>query len=122
MNNYVTVKGQIIKKSFDPQTNSTKIELSKKFNYIPCPQITEDKSVIDLTHRMIENADLRIFLCPHFMEVDNNVTLSYDPARLSSSYISVKVYPCSLPNFNDCYPPQKVFGSDLSFGEIKRLV
>ena len=122
MNNYVTIQGQIVKKTFDPQTNSTKIDLSQKYNYIPCPEITEDRSVIDLTNKMIENADLRVVLCPHFKEVNNEVTLSYDPENLSSSYIIVKVYPCSLPNRNDCYPIERVFGTEVTFGEVSRLV
>ena len=117
MNNFVTVIGQIIEKTLDPLTNSTKVSIYKQFNYIPCHQITEDLSLIDLFKKLAEITDLRAYLCPNFKEIDNNVTLSYDPDNLSSTSVTIKVYPCSLPNFNHCFPPQKVFGA--SFGSIE---
>ena len=122
MNNFMTVIGQIVTKTFDPATNSTKIDLTKKFNYIPCPLITEDPSIIELVQKMTENADLRLILCPHFKEVDNDVTLSYDPENLSSSFLSVKIYPCSLSDAQECFPVQKVFGAEVTFGDINSLI
>ena len=114
MNNFMTVIGQIIKKNFDPLANSSKISISKQFNYIPCPQITEDQSLLDLFKMVAENTDIRAYLCPNFKEINNNVTLSYDPDNLSSTSVTIKVYPCSLPDFNDCFPVQKVFGSEFT--------
>ena len=122
MNNFITVIGRIMKKSFDPQTNSTKTTISKQFNYVPCPEVTEDQSLLDLAARLGDNADLRIYLCPNFKEINNDVTISYDPENLSSSYISIKVYPCILPDLRDCYPPEKVFGAEYSYGLVSQLI
>ena len=122
MNHFMTIKGQIVKKSFDPQTNSTKIDLSKSFNYIPCPQITEDQSLVNLVKRIIHDSDPRISLCPLFKEVGNDATLSFDPGNLSSSYLAVKIYPCSLPDPNECYPIQKIFGAELTSYETSNLI
>ena len=122
MNNFMTVVGQIVTKTFDPQSNSTKLDLSNQFNYIPCSQLTEHLDVIELIQENLENIDLRIFLCPQYKEVGNNVTISIDPENLSSSYLSVKIYPCSLPDKNDCFSVGKVAGAGVMFGDFSPLI
>ena len=121
-NNYVTVRGLIMTKIFDPATNSTKFNLSKQFNYIPCSWIKEDPSIVDLAQKLAEGLDLDTYLCPHYKEVDNNATISNDPEKYSSSYLVIKLYPCSLPVMSDCYPPRKVFGAEVIYGLISPLV
>ena len=121
MNNFITVRGQIVKKTFDPVTNTSDIGVSKQFSYIPCSEIRKDQSILDSVKKRVQNADLRIFLCPRFRDVDYNVTLSDDPENLISSSLIVKVYPCSLPQKNDCFPQEKVLGAKLTFGELASL-
>ena len=120
--NFITMKAQLIRNTFDPQTNTTKTEVSKNIRYIPCSQITEDQSTIDLSRRMIPDADLTLFLCPLFKEVDNDVTLSSDPQNFSSTYLSIKVYPCSLPDPRLCYPIGPGVDLTLVFGHNSNLI
>ena len=122
MNNFITIKAQIVQKSFNPAINNTEIDLSKKYNYIPCSSITDDKSLLQLAKKIAANVDLRISLCPNYKEVDNNVTIIYDPENLRSSYLALKFYPCSLPDKNDCYPITKIFGSEATMAELSNLV
>ena len=122
MANLVTMKGEIFQKTINTQSNSTKIQKIKTFNFIPCPQITEDPSLINLVKKIVEGANLNIFLRPHFKEVDNNVTLSYDPQTLSSTYLTVRVYPCSLPNRNECYPIVTGYDLRMTTGENSNLI
>ena len=74
MNKFITIQAELIKKAFIPSTNTTKVEVIKKVNYITFSQITEDQSIKDLVDKMIKNPDLRIFHCPNFKEVGNNAT------------------------------------------------
>ena len=120
MNNFITAQGQIIKKAFDPFTNATEVKLSKRYNYVPCGSISSDEPVRALIRRISE-ADPNIFLCPRFEDVDDIATISNDPESLSSAYLVVKVYPCSLPDKNECFPKKKIFGASLSTGEIVSL-
>ena len=101
--NLITMKAQLIQKTYNPQKNTTKTQILKTYSYISCSQIT-DQSLINLVKKLIENADLNQFICPNFEEVDNNVTLSSDQKKFTSTYISVKVFPCSLPDPSQCYP------------------
>ena len=121
MNNFITVQGELVKKRFNPQTNSTEIDLSKKYIYIPCSSITEDEALINLVKRVSEQ-DPRLFLCPYFKQVDNDVTISSDPENLSSTYLNIKVYPCSLPDRNECYPITKVFGAQTNIVDMSNLL
>ena len=122
MNNIITLVGQFLTKTVDPSTNTTKVDLSKKFSYKPCPQIGEDRSVVDLLEKLVDNVDLRIFLCPNFKEVDYDVTISSDPEKLSSTSLSLKVYPCSLADRNDCYTRSKMLRSKFSYIHISHLI
>ena len=46
MNNFITIRGQLVQKTFDPQSNTTHIDLSRNYNYIPCSSITEDEALL----------------------------------------------------------------------------
>ena len=49
-------------------------------------------------------------------------TISHDPVNLSSSYLSLKFYPCSLPNKNDCYPVNQIFGANVDIADNSNLL
>ena len=101
--NLITVRFQLMRKSFNPQKNSTKTEVVKNIRYISCSE-SKDQHLIDLLKELVEDVNLKQFICPVFKEVDNNVTLSFDPQSFSSTYLSLKIYPCSLPERSQCYP------------------
>ena len=121
MNNFITIQGQVVKKTFNPATNKTEIDLSKKYSYIPCSEVDQSEPVVAF-QRSLADAHLSILLCPHFREVDNEVIISSDPENLSSAYLSLKVYPCSLPDKNECFPMQKVFGAEISITDMSNLL
>ena len=102
---FMTLRVKLMRKSFDPQKNTTKTEPIKTINYIPCDQ-SKDQSIIDLLKKMIDDIILSQYICPVFEELDNNVTLSSDPLNLSSTYLSLKVYPCSLADRSQCTSSQ----------------
>ena len=121
MHKFITIQAQFFRKTLNPEANLTEIKLFKKFNYIPCYLITEDKSLIELMTKIV-GATKTILLCPHFKAVDFDATISYDPQSLSSVYLSIKYYPCSLANKDECYPLQKVFGAETSTADLSNLV
>ena len=96
MKNYMTVQAQFVKKTFNRTTNTTEISISKRFNYIPCSEITEHDSLLALFQTAGRGVDPRSVLCPHYKEVNNKATISFDPKNLDSEYLSVKFYPCTL--------------------------
>ena len=122
MDKYLTIICQVVQKSFDPSTNSTKIDLSKKFSYIPCSYLEKDDPAFILLKKVIGDNDFRPILCPNFKEAENYVPLSYDPENLSSSSLIMKVYPCSLRDPTECYPMTKIFGAELTSTEILNLI
>ena len=118
MNTYMTIKGQLIERTFDPTTNSIKTEVSKEFGYIPCSYLKDGDPAKELVRKLIAAADIRIIICPNFEDAGNDVTLSSDSENLSSSYLSIKIYPCSLPNKNECRPVTQIFGAEVTLAEI----
>ena len=119
--NYITMRFQLLQKSFDPRTNTTKTEPLKTIRYISCSQ-NKDQFVINLLKKMIEDVNLEQFLCPVFKEVGNNVTLSSDPQNFKSTYLSLKVYPCSLPDRSQCSPIQQGQSLRLIVPRVSKLV
>ena len=120
--NFITVKGQIVRKIFNPVTNITEVRPLKSYSYIPCGSLDYNDPVRVLNRKITDVIDPNISLCPDYKEVDNNITISKNPETLSSAYLTIKVYPCSLPDKNECYPVQKIFGSEFSTGEIASLL
>ena len=119
--NLITLRFQLMRKSFDPRTNTTKTEPIKTIKYTSCAQST-DQSVIDLLKKVVNDVNLNQYICPVFKEVDNNVTLSSDPQNFSSTYLSLKVYPCSLPDRSQCYPVKATETMRLIIPKISNLV
>ena len=122
MNKYITIRAQVVQKTFDPSTNSTKTDLSKKYNYIPCYYLKDGDRVKELVKKIISVADIRLLLCSNFEEADKDIPLSYDPDNLSSSSLNIKFYPCSLPEKNECYPVRRIFGADVVTSIILSLI
>ena len=78
--NLITMKAELMRKTFDPQTHTAKTEPIKKVRYISCAQST-DQHIINLLKKMVDNVNLEQFICPVFKEVDNDITLSSDPPK-----------------------------------------
>ena len=118
---FMTMKAQLMRKSFDPRTNTTKTVPLKMIRYISC-SASKDQFIIDLLKKSIEDVNLEQFICPVFKEVENNVTLSSDPEKFSSTYLSFKFYPCSLPDRNQCFPLQLGYAFQPIIPKISNLV
>ena len=119
---YMTVKARIYKKTFNPRTNSTEVGLSKEYTYIPCAYLGQDDPTIILLNSLIDNPNPQLLLCPDFKAVENDVTISSDPENLSSTHLNIKIYPCSLPDKNECYPVNKIFGANVNAPQITKLL
>ena len=117
----ITMKMQLMRKSFDPRTNTTKTEPIKTIRYVSCSQAS-DQSIIDLLKKLVNDLNLNQYLCPVFNEVDNNVTLRSDPQNFSSTYLSLKIYPCSLPDPSQCSPIKPGENMRLIIPQITNLV
>ena len=122
MDRFITIKALLFKKTFNPKTNSSEIEIVKEYNYIPCPYLEESEPILLLIKKLSTSPNTQLMLCPNYREAENDVTISYDPQNLSSSFLSVKIYPCSLPEKNECYPVTKIFGALISTPEISNLI
>ena len=121
MGNFMTVKAQIIKKTYNRENSAYDFDFSKGFDFIPCEQI-RDPTTIRMIRRTAPDSDIRLLLCPNFKQANNKIFLSKDPQNLSSSHLVIKVYPCSLPDQTQCFPFQKVHGSQVNFGAMSHLL
>ena len=121
MSKYFTIQAQIFKKTVNLAKNTTEIGVTKRYHYIPCSEIKEHDSLLVILRRAGRTVDFRSVLCPHYKEVENNATISFDPKSLSSEYLSIKFYPCTLPNKDECYPMNRVFGAEAMLGGVSNL-
>ena len=121
MSKFITVKAQIIKTRYNWESGSVETDLSKKFDFVPCSQI-EDKSTQDYIKKILPDVLASIALCPNFKQVDNQVILSDDTNNQESSYLVIKVYPCSLPDSSQCASLGQIHGSHVNYGEQSNLI
>ena len=63
MNNYITIKSQIIKKTFNPATNSSEIHFYNNYSYIPCSYMKDGEPAYEVVKKFLEPRDMTQLDC-----------------------------------------------------------
>ena len=120
---YMTLVANIDQVAFSFATNRFEGGLQKQVPFIPCDSVTDPKVKEVLFDIVPLESFQQIMLCPNFTGraedyyAKNNITREHIYRT-----ISIKVYPCSLPDSSLCATPAEMVMLQIEFGRRRRLL
>ena len=118
---FITIKGFIQKDQIDKQTGLTKSEYTLSLNYKPC-RLVQDRKAVDFFQWHKETAALihQFGLCPELEGAQDEYFVNSKMTDPPSYQLRLFVFPCSLPNSDDCASLSEFKGLELIQSNTKK--
>ena len=121
INKYITVKALLVRVSHNSSVPKVQVEQLGGFDFVPCKQIT-DKLSLKFFEKLLVGRVKNHSLCPDYSQINYQVNLTEDQETQSSTSLTVRVFPCSLPDPTQCAPFEMIHGTKLNFAEMSNLI
>ena len=119
---YVTVRARVETSVFNLSTKRFEISPYREFDFIPCEQ-SRDLKVVEFLIGMNNDEGLRtILICPDFGAFGDDLTVIDDFGNLRFRWVNVHIYPCSLPNKQDCASEQEIRALTVDINPVFKMM
>ena len=121
---YLTIKAFVDKLEFDSGIGAEAFRVTpvNSFDFKPCSEIQDPhiKSHVDALVDLPGFGDL--ISCPDFRGLQKDFKASISYITYSANAVTIKVYPCSLPDPSQCASPAEVNALSLDYGYPIKLL
>ena len=104
LENYITIKGFLVEKTFVKEENRFEYTSIQRFNYIPCTAYKNKMLYQEWFGSAFNGVLHKYVFCPDIEDFPELGEVSASPTGLSSKTVFVKIYPCSRADRTQCEP------------------
>ena len=113
----MTIKARVVKSVFDPVRKSETLKIHRTYDYIPCKSI-QDQALIEGIKQ--SEGFIDFLMCPDFRGEPEEFI--FETNKNNNTYLTVQVYPCSLPDKTKCASAQQIKRISFRYRRLKKLL
>ena len=94
----------------------------RSFDYKPCSQIDDQHIQEHIKSFVAVPGFGDLITCPDFKEQEKDFVASSDYLTMAGNWVSIKIYPCSLPDPSQCATPEEVANLKIEYTYPSKLL
>ena len=116
MKRFLTVKIIVVEAAFNPSNQRFDITPFREFDFIPCTE-TKDPNVLDVLYKVVSLPEfVELNICPDFQGQEQDFEVFDNYENYTHKWVSIKVYPCTLPDPSQCASAEELKGLRVDYG------